>query len=249
MRLARVRWNDQVLEGIVEGRLFRALGPEGKGREIPLEEVRLLPPCTPSKIVAVGLNYRDHLAESQTGLEKPPTEPFLFWKPPSALIGPEEPIRIPAWAGRVDYEGELGVVIGKEARNLTAAHAHEAILGYTIVNDVTARDIQRRERTWVFAKGMDTFCPAGPWIETELNPQGLRITTRVNGEVRQQGNTADMIFTIGEILAYITRAITLMPGDLVLTGTPAGVGPLHDGDLVEVEIEGIGTLRNPVRVL
>ena len=249
MRLARVLWNNRTLEGTVEDGLFHVRGPVDKGRKLPLSKVRLLPPCVPSKIIAVGLNYRAHLAESHTGLQAPPTEPFLFWKPPSAMIGPGEPILIPSWAGRVDYEGELGVVIGKPARNLTAARAHEVILGYTIVNDVTARDLQQRERTWVFAKGMDTFCPVGPWIETELDPRNLQIVTRVNGEIRQEGYTGDMIFTIGEILAYITRAITLLPGDLVLTGTPAGVGPLQDGDEVEVEIEGIGVLRNPVRVL
>ena len=210
--------------------------------EIP-EGATLLPPSVPTKIVCVGRNYAEHARE--LGNEAPP-EPILFLKPPSALLAPGGTIVRPADSQRVDYEGELAIVVGREAKAVRAASWRDYVRGFTCANDVTARDLQKKDVQFTRGKGFDTFCPVGPAIETDLDPADLRISTRVNGQVRQDGRTSQMIFPCGELFAFITRVMTLLPGDLILTGTPAGVGPLEAGDRVEVEIEGIGVLRNVV---
>ncbi|GBC82239.1 Ureidoglycolate lyase [bacterium HR10] len=195
--------------------------------------------------MALGRNYRDHAAELGHGV---PAEPLIFLKPPSAVIGPEETIRLPRMSMRVDYEGELVVVIGRRASRLGEGEDPLAyVLGYTCGNDVTARDLQQRDGQFTRAKGFDTFAPIGPVIATDLDPSDLRIETRVNGRVRQRASTRDLIFPVPVLVRFISHVMTLLPGDLIFTGTPAGVGPLADGDLIEVEIEGIGTLRNRVR--
>jgi len=212
---------------------------------MPLSAAELLPPVTPTKIICVGRNYRDHAKELGNEV---PTEPLLFFKPPSSLLAPGGVIRLPAAAARVDFEGELALVIARRVRNLKAEEWAKAIRGYTLANDVTARDLQKKDGQWTRAKGFDTFCPVGPIVSDEVDPEaGLTIETRVNGELRQQGSTLDFIFRIPELLAYITAAITLEPGDLVLTGTPAGVGPLVSGDRVEVTVFGLGVLANTVQ--
>jgi 2-keto-4-pentenoate hydratase/2-oxohepta-3-ene-1,7-dioic acid hydratase in catechol pathway len=212
---------------------------------MPLNAAALLPPVTPSKIICVGRNYRDHAKE--LGNEAP-AEPLLFFKPPSSLLKPGGVIRMPAASARVDFEGELALVIGRRASRLPPdAPWRTFIRGYTLANDVTARDLQKKDGQWTRAKGFDTFCPVGPLVSDELDPEaGLSIETRVNGELRQHGSTLNFIFSIPELLAYITSAITLEPGDLLLTGTPAGVGPLGAGDRVEVSIPGLGVLKNTV---
>jgi 2-keto-4-pentenoate hydratase/2-oxohepta-3-ene-1,7-dioic acid hydratase in catechol pathway len=208
-----------------------------------LTAVRLLAPCRPTKILAVGLNYRTHAAEAGYDV---PSEPLVFSKPPSSVIGPLETIVYPALSQQVDYEGELAVVIGRQARSVSPVKAHDFVLGYTCGNDVTARDLQRRDDQWTRAKGFDTFCPLGPCIVTGLDTAHLAIRTHVNGEIRQDASTADMVFNVAELIAYVSQVMTLEPGDVILTGTPSGVGPLQPGDVVDVEIEGIGALRNPV---
>ncbi|HEX6178250.1 MAG TPA: fumarylacetoacetate hydrolase family protein [Thermoanaerobaculia bacterium] len=197
----------------------------------------------PTKIVCVGRNYADHAKELGNVA---PSEPIIFLKPPSAMIGHGATIVRPSQSQRVDFEGELALVIGKTAKKIPAAAWRDIVGGFTCANDVTARDLQKKDVQFTRGKGFDTFCPVGPWIETDVDPSALRIATRVNGETRQDGNTRDMIFSCGVIIEFITSVMTLVPGDLVLTGTPAGVGPLNGGDTVEVEIEGIGTLRNVV---
>jgi 2-keto-4-pentenoate hydratase/2-oxohepta-3-ene-1,7-dioic acid hydratase in catechol pathway len=200
----------------------------------------------PGKIVCVGRNYREHVDELGHAL---PRDPLLFLKPPSAVIGNGDAIvlpRLPAALSRIDYEGELVAIIGRPLRHATPAAALEAVRGYTCGNDVTARDIQAAEEQWTRAKGFDTFCALGPRV-APLDPGDAGIVTRVNGEVRQRARTGEMVVGVGELLAYISECMTLEPGDAVFTGTPAGVGPLHDGDVVEVEVEGVGVLRNPVR--
>ena len=212
----------------------------------PLRDLTLLAPVTPTKIICVGRNYRDHAKELGNEV---PAEPLLFFKPPSSLLAPGAAILLPKLSSRVDFEGELAVVIGKRARKLRGDEDLKSYIhGYTLANDVTARDLQKKDGQWTRAKGFDTFCPVGPVIETDLNPQaGLIIETHVNGELRQHGSTADFIFGLPELLAYITAAITLEPGDLLLTGTPAGVGPLAAGDVVEIKMDGLGRLSNPVQ--
>jgi 2-keto-4-pentenoate hydratase/2-oxohepta-3-ene-1,7-dioic acid hydratase in catechol pathway len=212
---------------------------------IPLSAADLLPPATPSKIICVGRNYREHAAELGNQV---PAEPLLFFKPPSSLLNPGGAIVLPPASSRVDHEGELAIVIGQRASRLQPDFNLRAIVrGYTLANDVTARDLQKKDGQWTRAKGFDTFCPLGPWVSDEVDPAaGLTLETRVNGELRQQGTTADFIFTIPQLLAYITAAITLEPGDLVLTGTPSGVGPLAAGDRVAVSAPGLGVLLNPV---
>ena len=205
--------------------------------------LQLLPPVAPSKIVAVGRNYADHAKE--LGNEAPP-EPILFLKPPSALLPPNGTILRPPQSQRVDFEGELAIVIGREAKNVGRAQWRDYVLGFTCADDVTARDLQKKDVQFTRGKSFDTFCPIGPCIETDLDPSSLALTTRVNGEVRQNGNTAQMVFSCDFLVEFITSVMTLLPGDVILTGTPAGVGPLVSGDVVEVTIEGIGTLRNSV---
>jgi 2-keto-4-pentenoate hydratase/2-oxohepta-3-ene-1,7-dioic acid hydratase in catechol pathway len=208
------------------------------------DKARLLSPVIPTKIIAVGRNYEDHAAELSNPL---PEEPALFLKPPTSVIGPLQSIRLPAASDNVHHEAELAVVMGKVARDVKMEDAGDYVLGYTAANDVTARDLQNSDVQWTRGKGFDTFCPLGPAIDTDLDPlEGLQVTCRVNGELRQSGSTADMIFGVAELIAYISAIMTLLPGDVILTGTPEGVGPIVEGDRVEVEIEGIGVLVNPV---
>ena len=197
----------------------------------------------PSKIVCVGRNYADHAKELGNDV---PSEPILFLKPPSAVIAHGAKIVLPRQSQRVEHESELAIVIGKEARNVSAARWRDSVQGFTCANDVTARDLQKKDVQFTRGKSFDTFCPLGPWIETDLDPSALRVTARVNGAIRQDGNTKQMIFPPPVLLEFITSIMTLLPGDVILTGTPAGVGPLVSGDTVEVEIEGIGILRNVV---
>jgi 2-keto-4-pentenoate hydratase/2-oxohepta-3-ene-1,7-dioic acid hydratase in catechol pathway len=212
---------------------------------LPLDEARLVAPVRPSKIICVGRNYREHAAELGNEV---PAEPLLFFKPPSSLLAPGGTIRRPKLSERVDFEGELAAVIGKPCYKLGADEdARPYILGYTGLNDVTARDLQNKDGQWARAKGFDTFCPVGPLVTDEINPwSGVGVETRVNGDVRQQGNTRDFIFSLGVIMRYITQAMTLVPGDLIATGTPKGVGPVVAGDVIEVTVEGVGTLKNTV---
>ncbi len=214
---------------------------------IPVSQAALLAPVVPSKIVCIGRNYREHASELGNEV---PKEPLLFLKPPSAILAPGGTIRIPKQSARVDFEGELGVVIGKRCSRIGPDEDVKSyIRGYTVVNDVTARDLQKSDGQWSRAKGFDTFCPVGPWVTDEVDPEsGISVQTRLNGELRQDGNTRDLIFPIAELLRYITAAMTLFPGDLIPTGTPAGVAAMRAGDRVEVTIEGIGTLGNAVAV-
>ena len=212
---------------------------------IALSAATLFEPVRPSKIVCVGRNYRDHAAELGHDV---PQEPLLFFKPPSALLAPGGTVRRLSFAERSDYEGELGVVIGKRCSKLKPDEdVHPYILGYTCVNDFTARDLQKKDDQWARAKGFDTSCPVGPLVTTELDPwAGVTVETRVNGQIRQHGTTRDFIFPLDEIIRHIARVMTLLPGDLIATGTPSGVGPVVAGDIMEIEIQGIGILRNPV---
>ncbi len=203
------------------------------------------PVARPGKIVAVGKNYLDHVREM--GGTEATEEPVLFMKPPSALIGDGDAILLPSQSERVDYEGELVAIVGTRLRNASAEEALRGVAGYTCGNDVTARDLQAKDGQWTRAKGFDTFCAIGPSVVSRLDPSDLRLVTRVNGEVRQDSRTSLLITPVGELLAFISRVMTLEPGDAVFTGTPSGVGPLHEGDVVEVEIDEVGVLRNPVR--
>lgn len=212
------------------------------GEVLAIEDVELLAPCQPSKIVCVGLNYVEHARELKMLL---PDEPVIFLKPPSAAIGPGAEIVVPKSSQRVDYEGELGVVIGKRCKSIAADDAEKHILGYTCFNDVTARDLQQKDGQWTRAKSFDTFAPFGPWIAS-IDPKDADIKTRVNGEVKQSSNTSDLIFGVPSLVEFISNIMTLEPGDIIATGTPPGVGPLEKGDVVEVEIEGIGLLKNRV---
>ena len=211
---------------------------------LALDEVKLLAPVVPSKIVCVGRNYREHAAELGN---KMPDEPLLFLKAPSAVIASDDEIVLPSASQQVEHEGELGVVIGRVARNLSSSDDPLSyVFGYTCVNDVTARDLQRKDVQFTRGKSFDTFCPVGPWIETELDPRSAGVETRLNGEVKQKGNTADMAFPVAFLISYISEIMTLYPGDLIATGTPAGVSRMNHGDTVEVEVPGIGVLRNRV---
>ena len=211
---------------------------------LALDEETFLAPVAPSKVVCVGRNYREHAAELGN---KMPDEPLLFLKAPSAVIGPEDRIELPQASQQVEHEGELGVVIGRSTRGLTQHdNPLDYVFGYTCVNDVTARDLQRKDVQFTRGKSFDTFCPVGPWIETELDPTNVAVTTRLNGEIKQQGNTADMAFPVAFLIRYISEIMTLYPGDLIATGTPAGVSKMKDGDTVEVEVAGLGVLRNQV---
>jgi len=249
MKIARFVWQDEERYGLIEGNeVYLLVGDlfgdfERGQRAGTLAEIRLLAPCTPSKIVAVGRNYADHASEMQSDV---PSEPLIFLKPPSAVIGPGEPIVYPPISQRVDYEAELAAIIGRRARNVPAEEALDFVLGYTCGNDVTARDLQRKDGQWTRSKSFDTFCPLGPWIVTDLKPNDLVVECRVNGEVKQKSSTRQMVFPVAELIRFITQVMTLEPGDVIMTGTPAGVGHLHPGDRVEVEIEGIGVLENVV---
>ncbi len=214
------------------------------GQKIPLADVRLLAPVIPrSKVVCVGRNYAKHAAELGNDV---PEEPLIFLKPNTSVIGPGEPIFYPEQSSDVQFEGELAVVIGRICRDVPADDAKKVIFGYTVANDVTARDLQKKDGQWARAKGFDTFCPLGPWIETDFDPSSVQVTTRLNDDVQQDGNTSDMVFTVPDVIAYVSSFMTLLPGDVILTGTPDGVGPMQVGDSVSVTVEGIGTLTNQV---
>ena len=250
MKLCRAQYQDEVFYAAVrEGRLYRLNGSpftrlEETGRQYPLAEVRLLPPVTPSKVVCVGKNYLAHAMEFDAQV---PEAPLLFLKPSTAVIGPDDVVEYPPFATRVDYEGELAMVIGRRCRNVRAEDFSQVVLGYTCLNDVTERNIQHTDGQWTRGKGFDTFCPLGPWIVTDLDPSDLAIRTRLNGQLRQDSRTSRLIFSLGRVVEHITACMTLLPGDVIATGTPENVGPMARGDTVEVEIEGIGTLRNSIR--
>ena len=234
-------WLSEGGVGQIVGNPFEDYGR--KEPKWPLEKIELLPPVLPGKIVCVGRNYAAHAAEHDVEV---PDIPMIFLKPPSAVIGPEENIILPPQSERVEHEGELAVIIAKETKAISPSEAKPTILGYTVANDVTARDLQRRDGQWTRAKGFDTFCPLGPWIETELDPVDVLITCSVNGQMRQMASTRDLIFPVESLVAFISSIMTLYPGDVILTGTPAGVGRLVAGDTVAVEIENLGTLVNNV---
>ena len=228
--------------GDIEGNIF------GEYRrleaEIPLESVKLLAPSQPSKIVCIGRNYTEHAKELGNDV---PQVPLIFMKPPSSIINPGDTIILPPQSKQVEHEAELVAVIGKRGRNIPPDQAKDYILGYTIGNDITARDLQKTDGQWTRAKGFDTFCSFGPWIDTEFDITDALISCKVSGQPRQMASTRDMVFNVGKLVAFISSVMTLEPGDLIFTGTPAGVGPLHDGDVVEVDIDGLGVLSNPVR--
>jgi 2-keto-4-pentenoate hydratase/2-oxohepta-3-ene-1,7-dioic acid hydratase in catechol pathway len=215
-------------------------------RSWPLAVVRLLAPILASKVVCVGKNYADHVAEMGGKTGPAPADPVIFLKPNTAIIGPDVPIRLPANASPVHFEGELVIVVGRPCKDVPAAEAADSILGYTIGNDVSARDQQQADGQWTRAKGHDTFCPVGPWIVTDVDPADLELRTEVNGIVKQHSRTSLMIHDVGAIVEWISAVMTLLPGDLIFTGTPAGVGPIEDGDTVSITVQGIGSLTNPV---
>jgi 2-keto-4-pentenoate hydratase/2-oxohepta-3-ene-1,7-dioic acid hydratase in catechol pathway len=249
VRACRYRHAGAERWGAIEGESVRPLGAAPwagglpAGAAVPLAEVTLLAPVEPSKVVCVGRNYRAHARELGNDV---PATPLLFLKPPSAVVGPQEAIRCPEQSREVHHEAELGVVVGRPLARASPAEARLAVFGYTCVNDVTARDIQREEKQFTRAKGFDTFCPVGPVVETRIDPMDVAVICRVNGEERQRGHTRDMVFDPFFLLSFVSQVMTLLPGDLVATGTPEGVGAIRRGDWVEVEIPGIGVLRNPV---
>ncbi|MGH2683314.1 MAG: fumarylacetoacetate hydrolase family protein [Actinomycetota bacterium] len=249
MKLVRFRHDDRISTGVLEDDSIRVLSgtffenPVPTGGEVGVSDVRLLAPVIPSKVVAVGRNYVAHAQELGNEV---PEEPLIFLKPSTSVIGPGDPVPLPPESSRVDHESELAVVIGRLCRRVTEEDASKYVLGYTCGNDVTARDLQEKDDQWTRAKGFDGFCPLGPWVETELDPSDIEVACRVNGEVRQSGRTSAMAFPPPVLVAYVSRVMTLLPGDVILTGTPAGIGPLAEGDQVEVEVEGIGVLANRV---
>lgn len=257
MRIARFTTGDDPRYALVEGDpgseqlvvltgdpIYTPVQPTGE--QVPLDDdrVRLLAPVIPrSKIIGVGRNYAAHAAEMGNDL---PVAPLLFLKPNTSVIGPDDPIVLPTWTEHVDHEAELAVVIGKVTKDVSPEHALGQVFGFTVANDVTARDVQRTDDQWARAKGFDTSCPIGPWVVPGLDVDDLAVRARVNGEVRQDGRTSQLIFDVAYLISYVSEVFTLLPGDVILTGTPAGVGPIVDRDVVECEIEDIGTLRNPV---
>jgi len=243
LEIPRYGWMMEGAVGPVDGTPFGDY--RRMSASLPLEVVRLLAPVEPSKIICVGRNYPEHAREHGNEV---PQIPLLFLKPPSAVIGPGANIVLPPQSQQVEHEAELAVIIGKTGRWIPIERAGEFIFGYTIANDVTARDLQRRDGQWTRGKGFDTFCPLGPWIETGLDPADTLITCRVSNAIRQMASTREMVFTVPQLVAYASSIMTLAPGDVILTGTPAGVGPLAGGDTVEITIEGIGSLLNPVVV-
>jgi 2-keto-4-pentenoate hydratase/2-oxohepta-3-ene-1,7-dioic acid hydratase in catechol pathway len=271
VRIARFSRDDTVAYGVVQesvpdGVASAAIGPDTDGLTIaelqghpfgvgtdsvrytgqsyPVADVRLLAPVLPTKVVAIGKNYADHAREMGG---EPPDEPVIFLKPSTSVIGPGDPVARPVkLSERVDFEGELAVVIGRLCRDVPPERVSEVIFGYTCANDVTARDLQAKDGQWARAKGFDTFCPIGPWIETGLDPSDLELTTTVNGEVKQHARTSQLLHDVTAVVCYVTSVMTLLPGDILLTGTPAGIGPLVHGDRVSVAIQGIGALTNPV---
>lgn len=255
MRIARFIWHNGIRYGAIQGNDVHTLsgdpfGPDGAAglrvgaRIASLDAVQLLAPCDPSKVFLVGRNYSGHIRELK---KEVPTEPLISQKPITAVIGPDAAILHPARLSQdVQYEGELAVIIGRTCYRVEGSEALSYVLGYTCANDVTARDLQVRDGQWVRAKGFDTFGPLGPWIETQLDPNTARLTTRVNGDVKQDDRTDAMLFPVARVISHVSQFVTLLPGDVILTGTPEGVGPIQPGDAVEVEVEGIGVLRNRV---
>ena len=251
MKIGRFKAGKRSIFGIIKGKeivplkekrvtdLMESITPTEE--VLSFSDVKFLSPTRPSKIVAVGLNYKAHAEEMGKPL---PEEPLLFMKPSTAVIANKMRIFLPEMSERVDYEGELAVVIGRKCRKITPEEASDYILGYSCFNDVTARDLQQKDVQYTRPKSFDTFAPYGPWVSTSVDPLDLKIITRVNGEVKQEGRTSDMIFSPFELVSFISQIMTLLPGDVIVTGTPPGVGPLNDGDRVEIEIEGIGTLIN-----
>ncbi|HMK54253.1 MAG TPA: fumarylacetoacetate hydrolase family protein [Methanobacteriaceae archaeon] len=253
MKLLRFKTGDMKKNGVlVGGDIIEISQPILEASELSLEdlnsqesysfqEVEILTPVEPTKVVCVGLNYRDHAEELNMEI---PDEPVLFLKPPTTIIGQGDSIIYPSQSHQVDYEAELAVVIGKNAHKVSLEDAFEFITGYTILNDISARDLQKKDGQWTRAKSFDTFCPIGPWIETELDPGNQNISLQLNGELKQNSNTQNMIFSVEELVSFISNIMTLKPGDVIATGTPPGVGPMQVGDIVEVEVEGIGVLKN-----
>ncbi|MFZ5634127.1 MAG: fumarylacetoacetate hydrolase family protein [Bacillota bacterium] len=249
LKIGRFSRGNETFYGLVEeDRVIRVedpfLAPETAGDTYSLDELKVLAPCVPGKAVCVGLNYRDHARE--LGLELP-EEPVLFLKPASALVGPGDYIECPDMSRRVDYEAELAVVIGARCKNVAVEDVHKYILGYTCANDVTARDLQAKDGQWTRAKSFDTFLPLGPYIITGIDPDRLDIFLYLNGETKQKSNTSNLIFKTGDLVSFVSRVMTLEPGDVILTGTPSGVGPVKKGDKVEVVLESVGTLMNIVK--
>ena len=254
MRIARYTTGEDPTYGVIEGEPGQEVVLEIQGdpmyqavvftgNRVPLEDVRLLAPIIPrSKVIGIGKNYADHAAEMGG---EPPVEPLMFLIPNTAVVGPGDPVVMPRQSSNVHYEGELAVVIGRICKDISPEQVKDVVYGYTCANDVTARDLQKSDGQWSRAKGFDTFCPLGPWIQTELDTSDLSLVTRRDGEVVQDGTTGDMIHDVATLVSYASQAFTLLPGDVILTGTPAGVGPVETGQRVEVEIEGIGTLSNP----
>ncbi len=254
MRIVRFATQGKVKYGILEGNIIKGFrgtpftrfkdpvsSIKFDGSIYELSEVKLLAPCLPSKIVCLGLNYRSHAEETKLPV---PSVPLIFLKPSTAVIGPEDKIVLPSLWRRVDYEGELAVVIGKQAKDVSLDKAYNYILGYTCFNDVTERYVQKENGQWTRAKGFDTFAPVGPWIETEISPEDLKLETYLNGELRQSASTSELIFSVPELISFISKVMTLLPGDIIATGTPSGIGPMKPGDIVEVKIDKIGILRN-----
>lgn len=252
MRIVRYQINDEAPKygwlldekiGEIQGDLFDQY--RRRDAKTPLADVRLVAPCQPTKIVCVGRNYVEHAKEMGNDV---PKVPLIFLKPPSAIIANGGNIILPPQSKQVEHEAELVIVVGKRGRNITTEDAKQYIFGYTVGNDVTARDLQKTDGQWTRAKGFDTFCSFGPWIDTDFDPSDAVVTCRVNGQMRQMASTRDMVFNVATLIAYISSIMTIEPGDIIFTGTPAGVGELKNGDVVDVEIEGLGKLSNPVKV-
>lgn len=249
MKIARFNLNGEIRFGSVAGdqvSLFAGNPFESKelsGESIALDQIQLLAPVAPSKIICIGMNYAAHAAEISQDV---PDEPLMFFKPISAIIGPHDTIVLPHQSDQVELEVELAVVIGKVAKNISKSEVKSHIFGYTVGNDITARDIQFSDLQWARSKGFDTFCPLGPWIETDFDPTGKRLDSRVHGEQRQHATTRDMIFDVETIVSFVSENVTLFPGDIILTGSPAGISRITHGDAIECEIEGIGVLHNQV---
>lgn len=251
MQIIRYQVDGQSLVGVIENDIVRqtrgdAFGKLAVGPEVgPVDQVHMLPPIVPSKLIAIGLNYQDHITQDNPNFETP-ENPIVFLKPPSALTGHNQPIVLPRGVERIDAEAELSIVIGKQARHVKAANAYDYILGFAASNDVSARDFQFKDGQWSRAKGFDSFAPIGPAIVTGIRADDLAITCRVNGEVKQQSSTKHLIFDVPFLIEFVSRVMTLEPGDIIMTGTPAGPPALAPGDVCEIEIEGIGILRNSV---
>ena len=251
MRIARFSLNGEPKFGIIDGPELVVLnghplvaGYDTTGERVPIKDVKLLAPTIPSKVVCVGLNYADHVAEIKDATHA--AEPTLFLKPSSSIVGPGDAIVLPAQSEKVDLEVELTIVMGQIAKNVTEKDALNYVWGFTIANDVTARDLQFSDQQWARAKSFDSFCPIGPWIETEFVPDGQELSSRINGETKQASTIDHMLHNVPKLISYISHNMTLLPGDVILTGTPAGISPILAGQIVECEIEGIGTLVNPV---